>query len=197
MSFTIGCWCHSPLRRLHGKTDWSVKGRVRILRSAAAVPAAMRGDYGALGGAPSSAPSSVMSNHRLYRVLQLRNTGASQEDIKRAYRKMAARTHPDRNQGDPDATVRCRPSTPCPCHLYALCIVPLPMLRIHDALAARCLVRSPSSKRCSTRIASCPMRRCAACTTATASRASSALRSPLPPPPRCIPPRADCVFADL
>ena len=39
-------------------------------------------------------------------ILGLRRTDASQEDIKRAYRKAAARTHPDRNPNDSNATAK-------------------------------------------------------------------------------------------
>lgn len=46
----------------------------------------------------------MLDNLRLYQVLNLKRTDASPEDIKRAYRKTAARVHPDRNPGDPDST---------------------------------------------------------------------------------------------
>jgi len=41
----------------------------------------------------------------LYRVLEV-DRGASTEEIKRAYRKLALRYHPDRNPGDPGAEDR-------------------------------------------------------------------------------------------
>ena len=47
-----------------------------------------------------------MDNVRLYQVLNLSRTDATPEEIKRAYRKTAARVHPDRNRGDADATQR-------------------------------------------------------------------------------------------
>ncbi len=40
-----------------------------------------------------------------YEVLEL-NRGCSQEEIKKAYRQMAMKYHPDRNPGDPDAEAR-------------------------------------------------------------------------------------------
>ena len=47
-----------------------------------------------------------MDNTRLYQVLNLPRTDVTPEEIKRAYRKTAARVHPDRNRGDDDATQR-------------------------------------------------------------------------------------------
>ena len=42
----------------------------------------------------------------LSQVLNVARTDATPEDIKRAYRKAAARVHPDRNRDDPDATTK-------------------------------------------------------------------------------------------
>jgi curved DNA-binding protein CbpA len=46
-----------------------------------------------------------VDNVHLYQVLGLRRTDASAEDIKRAYRRMAVKCHPDRNS-DADSTAK-------------------------------------------------------------------------------------------
>ena len=42
-----------------------------------------------------------------YQVLGVKE-GASEDEVKRAYRKMALQTHPDKNTDDPEAKVRQR-----------------------------------------------------------------------------------------
>ena len=48
---------------------------------------------------------SALSNIRHYQSLGLKNTGASLEEVKRAYKKLSLRYHPDRNS-DPSATAK-------------------------------------------------------------------------------------------
>ena len=53
-------------------------------------------------GMPNPDPGNV----RYYQVLGLTRTDATQDEIKKGYKKMSLRYHPDRNQDDPDATTK-------------------------------------------------------------------------------------------
>jgi len=70
----------------------------------------------------------ALDNIRLYQVLGLPRTDASPEDIKKCYRKMAVRCHPDRNLNDPDSTSKFQAVQ------YAYSILSNPKLRsIYDS----------------------------------------------------------------
>ena len=47
-----------------------------------------------------------MDNIRLYQILNLPRTDVTADEVKRGYRKAAARVHPDRNLGDTNATAK-------------------------------------------------------------------------------------------
>ena len=46
----------------------------------------------------------ALNNVRHYQSLGLKRTDATPEEIKRGYHDMSRKTHPDRNQDDPDST---------------------------------------------------------------------------------------------
>ena len=69
-------------------------------RSAAFALAAVTMDLGGSSGGPP------LSNLYYYQCLGLRRTDSTQDEVKRAYKRLSLKYHPDRNRDDPTTTAK-------------------------------------------------------------------------------------------
>ena len=72
----------------------------RGLQRAAAFASRRAMDVGGSSGGPP------LSNLYYYQCLELRRTDATQDEIKRAYKRLSLKYHPDRNRDDPATTAK-------------------------------------------------------------------------------------------
>ena len=49
---------------------------------------------------------SALSNLQYYQILGLRRTDVTQDEVKRAYKRLSLKFHPDRNRDDPNTTAK-------------------------------------------------------------------------------------------